>query len=117
VILAFLAVSVLLVVPLVAMAPEEDASQEPSGEVFDLQDEIDDAFVPPDYTNSYLLEARDGDALDRATLAELYENQQALLAADRAGELAPDDLPERPYLYQAYDRDTSRTFTGASTLA
>ena len=117
VILAFVIVSALLVVPLIAMAPDEDASQEPSGEVFDLQEEIDDAFVPPDHTMTYILEARDGDALDQETLYELLRNEQALFAADAAGELAPDGLPEQPYLFEKYDRDTGRTFTGISSFA
>ncbi len=117
VIFAFLAVSALLVVPLVTMAPDEDASQEPSGEVFDLQHEIDNTFVAPDFTTSYILEARDGDALDQATLYELYQREQALLAADAAGELAPDALPSRSFLYETYDPDTGRSYVGLSTLA
>lgn len=117
VLLGFIAISALLVIPLVTMAPEEDASQEPSGQVFDLQDEINNSFVPPDYTNAYILEARDGDALDQATLYELYRNQRDLLEADRAGELAPEGLPAQPYLYQTYDPETGRTFTGVSSLA
>ena len=117
VILAFIIVSTLLVAPLVAMAPDEDASQEPAGEVFDLQEEIDKTFVPPDHTMTYILEARDGDALDQETLLELHRNQQAIFAADEAGELAPDGLPEQPYLFEKYDRDTGRTFTGISSFA
>ena len=117
VVFGFLGFSVLLIVPLVTMAPDEDASQEPSGAVFELQEDIDQTFVSPIHGATYIMEARGGDALVQATLWELYQNQQALLSADTAGELTPGDLPNQPYLYQAFDRDTGATFTGVSSLA
>ena len=40
IILAAVAITLLLIVPLVAMAPEEDASSDPGGDVFDLQDDL-----------------------------------------------------------------------------
>ena len=116
-ILAAVVLTLLLIVPLVAMAPEEDASSDPSGDVFDLQDDIDDRFESLIHGNGYIVEARGEDMLTQEALWELYQNTQNLLAADEKGELAPEDLPAQPYLYQAFDTDTNRPFTGLNTLA
>lgn len=35
-----LAITLLLAVPLIAMSPDEDASSDPGGDVFDLQDDL-----------------------------------------------------------------------------
>ena len=117
IILAAVALTLLLIVPLVAMAPDDDASSDPGGDVFELQDDIDDRFESLIHSNGYIVEARDGDILTQAALWELYENTQALLAADEGGELAPEDLPAQTYLYQAFDTDTNHLFTGLNTLA
>jgi hypothetical protein len=117
IILAAVAITLLLVVPLVAMAPEEDASSDPGGDVFELQDDIDDRFESLIHSNGYIVEARGEDVLTQAVLWELYQNTQELLAADAEGELAPEDLPAQPYLYQAFDTDTNRPFTGLNTIA
>ena len=117
IILAVVALTLLLIIPLVAMAPEEDASSDPEGDVFDLQDELDDRFESLIHSNGYIVEARGEDVLTQAVLWELYQNTQELLAADEGGELAPEDLPDQPYLYRAFDTDTNRPFTGLNTLA
>ena len=67
--------------------------------------------------NGYIVEARVKDVLTQAVLWELYQNTQGLLAADGKGELAPKSLQAQPYLYQAFDTDTNRRFTGLNTLA
>ena len=112
-----MALTLLLIVPLVAMAPEDDASSDPGGDVFELQDDIDDRFESLIHSNGYIVEARGKDVLTQVVLWELYQNTQELLAADEKGELAPDDLPAQPYLYQAFDTDTNHRFTGLNTLA
>ena len=117
IILAAVAITLLLIVPLVAMAPEEDASSDPGGDVFDLQDDLDNRFESLIHGNGYIVEARGKDVLTQAVLWELYQNTQELLAADEEGELAPEDLPAQPYLYQAFDTDTNRPFTGLNTIA
>ena len=116
-ILAACALTLLLIIPLVAMAPEEDASSDPGGDVFELQDDIDDRFESLIHSNGYIVEARGKDVLTQAVLWELYQNTQELLAADERGELAPEDLPAQPYLYQAFDTDTNHTFLGLNTFA
>ena len=117
VILAAVALTLLLIIPLVAMAPGEEASSDPGGDVFELQDEIDDRFESLIHSNGYIVEARGKDVLTQAVLWELYQNTQELLAADEKGDLAPKDLPAQPYLYQAFDTDTNHRFTGLNTLA
>ena len=116
-ILAAVVLTLLLIVPLMAMSPEENASNDPGGDVFDLQDDIDDRFESLIHGNGYIVEARGEDMLTQAALWELYQNTQTLLAADERGELAPEDLPAQPYLYQAFDTDTNHPFTGLNTLA
>ena len=116
-ILAAVALTLLLVIPLMALAPEENASSDPGGDVFELQDDIDDRFESLIHGNGYIVEVRGEDMLTQAALWELYQNTRALLAADERGELAPEDLPAQPYLYQAFDTDTNRLFTGLNTLA
>ena len=43
-ILTAVVLTLLLIVPLVALAPEDDASSDPGGDVFELLDDIDDRF-------------------------------------------------------------------------
>ena len=117
IILAAMVITLLLIIPLVAMAPEDDASSDPGGDVFELQDDIDDRFESLIHGNGYIVEARDGDVLTQPALWELYQNTRELLAADERGELSPEDLPVQPYLYQAFDTDTNRPFTGLNTIA
>ena len=117
IILAAVAITLLLVVPLMAMAPDDDASSDPGGDVFELQDDIDDRFESFIHSNGYIVEARGKDVLTQAVLWELYQNTQELLAADEGGELAPEDLPAQPYLYRAFDTDTNHPFVGLNTLA
>ena len=117
IILSSLVVTLLLVVPLLAMAPDEQASADPSGEVFDLQADIDDSFEPALHIAGYIAESRDGDILTQASLWELRQNTRELLRADAMGELAPDGLPSQPYLYSAFDLDSNRPIFGVTTIA
>ena len=99
------------------MAPEEEASQDPGGEVFDLRDDIDEQFSLSVQETLFLVESRSGDMLTQAPLWELYQNTQRLLQADERDELAPEDLPSQPYLYKAFDLDTNRPIVGVTTIA
>ncbi|MDA1036374.1 MAG: hypothetical protein O3B65_05775, partial [Chloroflexi bacterium] len=111
------AVTALLVVPMARLAPDELASTEPGGEVFDLRDEIDAKLRSSVFVTAYIAEARDGDMLRQAPLYELLLNERSLLAADAAGELAPGELEPQPLLIDAYDTDTGVTFNGILTIA
>ena len=116
-ILAAVVLTLLLIIPLVAMAPDEDASSDPGGDVFELQDDIDDRFESSIHRQSYIVEARGEDVLTQAVLWELYQNTQRLLTADEKGGLAPDGLPTQPYLYQGFDTDTNHPVVGLNTIA
>ena len=116
-ILAAVALTLLLIVPLVVMSPEDQASVDPGGDVFELQADIDDRFKALIHSNGYIVEARGEDILTQAVLWELYQNTRELQAADERGDLAPKDLPAQSYLYQAFDTDSNRPFTGLNTLA
>ncbi len=117
IILAGIALTLLLIIPMLAMGSDDDASSDPGGDVFDLQDEFDDRFESLIHSNGYIVEARGGDVLTQAALWELYQSTQELLATDERGELAPEDLTAQPYLYAAFDTDTNRPFVGLNTLA
>ena len=52
-----LVVTLLLVIPLIALAPDEQASTEPGGPVFDLRDQVDERFPPALYVPTYMLES------------------------------------------------------------
>ena len=116
-ILATVVATALLAVPLLALPPDEQASQDPSGEAFDLRDEIDKRLEASVHMTAFLVESRDGDILTQAALWELYRNTQELRAVDSRGGLAPKDLPSVPYLYHTFDLDTNRPTVGVTTIA
>ena len=117
IILAAVILTLLLVIPLLALSTDEQASPDPGGDVFDLQDDIDERFQPLVHNNGFIIEARDGDMLTQDALWELYRNQKVLGEADQRGELAPEGLPVQPYLYAAFSTETNRPFVGMATMA
>ena len=102
IIVAFISITLLLLIPLVALATDDEYAGEPGGEVFDLRDEINDRFAPSIHASFFLVESRDGDILTQAPLLELYRNEDALRQADGRGELRPKGLPAQPYLFQGF---------------
>ena len=52
--------TLLLLIPLFALDSDEEASASPSGEMIDLQDDLDDRFQSIVLGSSYILEARAG---------------------------------------------------------
>jgi hypothetical protein len=103
---AILIVTALLVVPLILLAPTEQASQDPGGPVFDLQEKVDQLFPPRVHVTAFILEGRQGDILRQEPLWELYQNEQAL----RNSELGR-------FLYTGYDADNDRRIFGLFSLA
>lgn len=67
-----------LAVPMLLMAPDTTASQNPGGEVVETQDLIDERFVSDVFGATFIVEARDGNALTRDVLLELRENSESL---------------------------------------
>ncbi len=88
------------------MAPEEQASQEPGGPVFDLQKKVNDRFRPRVHITSVIVEDRERDILRQEPLWELYQNEEALRRSE-VGRL----------LYTGYDLDNERQIFGVFTIA
>ncbi|NQW18571.1 MAG: MMPL family transporter [Chloroflexi bacterium] len=112
-----LILTLLLLIPFYTMAPEGEASQNPSGQVFDLQDDVDERFESEIHASGWLFESRTGDILTRDGLLEVLTNSQLLREADERGELAPEGLPVQPYLIRRFDPETNRTVYGIDSLA
>jgi predicted RND superfamily exporter protein len=111
------ALTAILVIPLSLLAPDEQASTEPGGEVFDLRDEIDEKLRSRVFVTAFIAEAHDGDMLRQAPLYELLLNERELLETDSKAELTPGELEPRPLLIDGYDTDTGVTYTGILTIA
>ena len=117
VILAVVVVTLLLVIPLLTMGTDEQASSDPAGEMFDMRDDINDRFAPRVHPSSYIVESQTGDILTWAALWELYQNEQSLREKDQRGALAPEGLLAQPYLYEAFNVEANRPFIGMYSLA
>ena len=116
-ILAILAITALLAIPMVVLAPDEQASDNPGGAVYDLEDLVSTTFSSRVHGAFFIAEARDGDVLTQEPLWELYQNTEKLRQADREGKLSPPGLPEQPYLFRGFDVDRQQPILGIYTLA
>lgn len=96
----------LLVLPVFLMHPDEQASQEPGGPVFELRDKVNAQFPAQVHVASFIVEDRKGDVLRQAPLWELYRNEEALRQSDMS------DL-----LFYGFDVDTGRQLQGIFTVA
>ena len=101
-----LLVTALLVLPVFLMHPDQQASQEPGGPVFDLRDKVNAQFPAQVHIASFIVEDREGDVLRQAPLWELYRNEEALRQSDMS------DL-----LFYGFDVDTGRQLQGIFTIA
>ena len=115
--LSIVVLTLLLAIPMVTMAPDESASDNPGGEVYDLQDLMDENLPARIHGAFFVAEARSGDFLTQAPMWELYQNTLALKEADREGTLNPPSLEERSYLYNGFDTDRQQPVFGIFTLA
>ena len=106
IILGTLGLTGLLVIPWLLLPPTEQASQNPTDQVFDLQDEVHQRFPPQVHIASFVVEDRHGDMLRQRPLWELYRNEQRLRESD-LGDL----------LFNAYDAETNRQIRGIFTVA
>lgn len=104
---AALLVTALLAVPLLTMAPEEFASQEPEGPIFDARDQLEERFGSDVVGWFFIVEARDGQMLDRDDLLALREREEALQADPTFG----------PMLLERTDRATGQSLAGVDSLA
>ncbi|MBT98124.1 MAG: hypothetical protein CL902_05805 [Dehalococcoidia bacterium] len=116
-ILLIVFLTVALAVPMVLLTPDQDASDNPGGPVYDLQDTVDTQLPSRIFTPFFMAEARNGDFLTQQPLLELLQNSQKLRETDASGELHPPDLPKQPYLYNGFDADRQQPVVGIFTLA
>ncbi len=96
-----------LAIPFLALAPDQSASMEPGGEVFEARDAIDDRFVSSVYDIHVITEARHGDMLAKEALLELQANADALRS----------DPDLAPTLFGYFDASTGRDVFGVTTFA
>ncbi|MFC1944021.1 RND family transporter [Chloroflexota bacterium] len=100
-------VTLLLLLPLSMMKPDEIASDNPRGsDVVEWNEEIDDEFSYEVYTLPFIVEAMDGDMLTQRNLYELFLNQAGL----REGSLAS-------FLYRRYSDEAGVTIDGLYSMA
>ena len=111
-----LIVTLLLLYPMFQMAPSLQASPNPPGEVFELQQDINDKFPNSIHFTPFLLESRSGDALTPGVLLEFKQRMQDLFDKDRRGELAAGELEQQPYLVSYRDPDIGILMSGAHSI-
>ena len=111
-----LIITLLLLYPMFQMAPSLQASPNPPGEVFELQQDINDKFPNSIHFTPFLLESRSGDALTPGVLLEFKQRMQDLFDKDRRGELAAGELEQQPYLVSYRDPDIGILMAGAHSI-
>ncbi|GMQ85771.1 MAG: hypothetical protein BMS9Abin07_1339 [Acidimicrobiia bacterium] len=104
---AAVAVTAVLAVPFLTMAPTSSASQEPRGAVFDARDAAENRFVSAVFDIPLIVEAGDGDLLARDNLIELRDNAAALRNDPQIG----------PTLLTYYEPTTATDVVGVRTIA
>lgn len=107
----------LLVFPMMLMAPEDQASDNPGGPVYDLENRYNTNLPPRIHGAFFVVEARNGDILTKAPLLELLENSEKLRKADISGQLSPPNLPTQSYLYNGFNIDRQQPRVGIFTIA
>jgi len=101
------AITALLVVPMLLMAPEQSASTEPQGDVFTARDRIDDTFTSTAHPTLIIIEPDDGDFLRAEPLGLLLSAEQALRADPELG----------PTLLPYFESDSGTDVIGVLSLA
>ena len=108
--------TLLLLYPLFQMAPTLQASPNPPGEVFELQDDINNKFPNSIHFTPFLLESRNGDVLTPDVLLEFKQHKQNLVDRDSRGQLAAGNLEQQPYLVNYLDADVGILMTGTHSI-
>lgn len=116
IIFAMLLITLAFVIPFLYMAPDEQASPNPPGDVYDMQSDIDGKFPTPVHFATYVLESSNNDVLTRDVLLEFKQNKDRLLDLDSRGELSSGTLDKQPYLFTYYDPSLSTDVVGINSL-
>jgi len=101
------AVIVLLAIPFVTMAPEQSASTEPGGPIFEARDALNDRFEASAHQLTFIVEARSGDMLAVEPLRALRAAQQGLVSDPEIG----------PTLLRWFDTDARSEVVGVASVA
>lgn len=102
-----LILTLLLFIPLIAMAPSERASDNPGGEVFEIREEMEVKLPLSVHYIPFVAEAKDGDILTQKELWELYQNEEELRNSDLG----------RDFLYTRYDVESGTMIFGVYAIA
>ena len=116
VIVTTIAISILLLYPMIRMEPTQQASPNPPGEVYDMQADIDDKFPTPLHFATYVLESRNGDVITADVLREFAGNRDRVINLDEKGDLAAGTLPSQQYLFTYFDNDYGLNITGIRSI-
>lgn len=104
---AVVIVTAALVVPFLTMAPDESASTEPGGAVFDARDLVDERFVSSVHAVGFVAEHASGDLLRPEPLGDLLDAQAAIRVDPEIG----------PTLFSYYDTEAALTVDGPFSIA
>ena len=105
-----------LLYPLFKMSPTLQASPNPPGEVFELQEDINNKFPNSIHFTPFLLESKYGDVLTPEVLLEFKNNRTALFDKDLQGELAAGGLEQQSYLVNYLDPEIGILMTGTHSV-
>jgi predicted RND superfamily exporter protein len=100
-------ITLLLLVPIFFMQPDERASYNSTGEVYDIHAQIEQTLPSSVFKIDFVVEANDGDMLNQKELWELFQNEEVLRSSKTGKE----------YLYSYYDPDTGMMTAGIYTFA
>ncbi len=107
VIIASLVITAALAVPFLTMQPEESASQEPTGAVFDARDKLEDEFASSVFSTFLVIEDRNGDLLTAESLRTLLAAEESLRSHPELG----------PTLFSYFDTDELTEVVGVQSIA
>ena len=105
-----------LIYPMFRMAPSMQASPNPSGEVFELQEEINDKFPNSIHFTPFLMESPNGDVLTPGVLSRFKQHLENLFEMDLNGDLAAGSLENQPYLVNYLDPDLGILMQAAHSI-
>ena len=113
---AVVVITFLLLYPMIRMAPTQQASPNPPGEVYDMQADIDHKFPTPLHFATYVLESKNGDVITADVLREFARNRDRVIDLDKRGELASGTLTNQQYLFTYFDNDYGLDITGIRSI-
>ena len=116
VIVTIIAITILLLYPMIRMEPTQQASPNPPGQVYDMQADIDDKFPTPLHFASYVLEPKNGDVITADVLREFAGNRDLVINLDKKGELAAGTLDKQQYLFTYFNNDYGLDITGIRSI-